>query len=150
MSDAPETPIHPSPANPEPAPSASPGRPGSLRQRIQIGALVLLVLAIWLSYLYLVLLVVLPLASAWNGEQEQIVSSVQNAGRVRSVSQSSGLWTRALVETVSAYYPLPEAVSLHKNEALGLEVRANQARFLGDRQHRGLKLMSRMGLEGAR
>lgn len=109
MSDAPENPIRPSPAspaNPEPDPSASPGRNKSLRQRIQIGALVLLVLAIWLSYLYLVLLVVLPLASAWNGEQD-------------------------------------------KNEAVSLEIRANQAPLLCDLQHRCMKLMSRMGLEGA-
>ena len=152
MSDSPENPIRPSPAspaNPQPDPSASPGRNRSLRQRIQIGTLVLLVLAIWLSYLSLVLLVVLPLASAWNGAREQIVDTVRSAGRVLPVFQSSGRWTRALVDTESAYSALPEAVSPHKNEVLSLEVRANQPRFLCDRQHHCLKLMSAMGLEGA-
>jgi hypothetical protein len=66
---------------------------------------------------------------------------VHNAGRVVSVTQSGGFFSRALVETDLAYYALADSVSLNKNEALTLENRDTGGNFLCDSQHRCQKLM---------
>ena len=77
-------------------------------------------------------------------EQHQVtrkqVLSEQSAGQVITVSQSGGLFARALVQTDVGFYALVDAISLNRNETLLLQTRADQSRFLCDSQHRCVKL----------
>lgn len=113
-------------------------------KRLQLQLLVLLVIVICFSFLLVGLLVV-PMTYFWTEKKEQEVLSVQSAGRVLSVSQTTGLLTRGLVETDTSYYCLVDGVSLHKGETLTLETRGTQARFLCDSQHRCIKLTQSFG-----
>lgn len=126
-----------------PTPSISRPRSARLKrllQQLQTGVMVLLVL--WLCLSFMVPAVVLPLAYFWSEHKEKEVIAVTSAGRVLTVSQTTGLFTRALVETDSGFYSLSDGVSLAKQEALTLETRGNRARFLCDSQHRCVRLMA--------
>lgn len=109
-------------------------------QRLEIVCLMLLLLL-------LVLGLFVPMAMyayrhVFVDEPRPRATVVQNAGRVVSVSQSGGMFTRALVETDLGYYALMDGVSLNKNEALTVETRADKVRFLCDSQHRCLRLVA--------
>lgn len=72
---------------------------------------------------------------------DKTVLSVQGAGQVLRVTQTTGLLTRSLVETDQGFYSLRGGVSLTKAEALTLETRGNQRRYLCDARHRCAQLM---------
>ena len=131
-----------------PTPTMSPPRSARLQRllaRIQTSVMVLLVL--WLCLSVMVPAVVLPLAYFWSEHKEKEVVKSQSAGRVLTVSQTTGLFTRALVETDSAFYSLVDGVTLGKLETLTLETRDNRSRFLCDSQHRCVKLMATLFME---
>lgn len=116
-------------SNPEPRPRA----PLSFLDRVQRNLFILLVLVICAAFLFL--MAVLPLAYHYDKQRGQIVTSVTPAGRVLSVTFNSGLFTSSLVQTDVGFYGLSSGVSLGKNEALTLELRANADRYLCDAQH---------------
>ena len=72
---------------------------------------------------------------------DKTVLSVQGAGQVLRVTQTTGLLTRSLVETDQGFYSLRGGVSLTKAEALTIETRGNQRRHLCDARHRCVQLM---------
>lgn len=100
------------------------------------------VTVMWLLAVKLLLLAMaVPLMYFWSQWNEQIVKSVQSAGRVVRVSQSTGLMTRALVETDLGFYSLRDGVSLGKGEAVLLQTRGTNRRYLCDTQQRCTALM---------
>jgi hypothetical protein len=113
-------------------------------KRLQVQLLVLLVIVICFSFLLVGLLLV-PLTYFWSEKKEQEVVSSLTAGRVLSVSQTTGLFTRGLVQTDTGFFSLVDGVSLRMGEALTLETRANLARYLCDSQHRCIKLTQSFG-----
>ena len=64
------------------------------------------------------------------------VVSVVQAGQVQSLVLGEGWHSGALVQTDLGFYVLDKAMSLPKNEALSLETRANDKRYLCDSAHR--------------
>ena len=133
---------------PTPTPTMSPPRSVRLQRllaRLQTSVMVLLVL--WIGLSVMVPAVVLPLAYFWDEHKEKEVIAVASAGRVLMVSQTTGLFTRSLVETDNAFYSLVDGVSLAKQEAVTLETRGNRSRFLCDSHHRCMKLMTTLFME---
>jgi hypothetical protein len=116
-------------SKPEPGPRA----PLSFLDRVQRNLFILLMLVTCAACLFL--MAVLPLAYHYDRQRGQIVTSVTPAGRVLSVTLNSGLFTSSLVQTDAGFYGLSSGVSLGKNEALTLELRANADRYLCDAQH---------------
>ncbi len=53
-----------------------------------------------------------------------------------SVTQTPGLLSRSLVETTLGFYAVGQGISLFKDEALTLQTRANQRRYLCDTRQR--------------
>ncbi len=53
-----------------------------------------------------------------------------------SVTQTPGLLSRSLVETTRGFYAVGQGISLFKDEALTLQIRANQRRYLCDTRQR--------------
>lgn len=121
-------------------PSPSPSRAIAGIDRIRRSLLILMLVLVCLGFVTLVITV--TAAYFWSTEKERVVQEVRSAGRVLTVSQTSGLWTHALVETDRGYFGLEGGVSLYKQEPLTLEVRGNRSRFLCDSGHRCTKLMS--------
>jgi len=114
-------------------------RPRPLLERLRTGCVVLLVLFIsWASFLAVVLAA--SLMYDFEERKSELVESVVPAGRVITLRLHSGLMTRALVETDLGFYALTSGVSLGKNEALTVELRAGAERFLCDAQHRCTRL----------
>ena len=109
-------------------------------QRLEIACLMLLLLLLVLGFF--VPMVMYAYRHVFANEPGARAIVVQNAGRVVSVSQSGGMFTRALVETDQGFYALMDGVSLNKNEVLTLETLADKLRFLCDSQHRCLRLMA--------
>ena len=122
-------------SNPEPSTRA----PLSFLDRLQRNLFILLVLVICAAFLFV--MAVLPLAYHYDKQRGQIVTSVTPAGRVLSVTFNSGLFTSSLVQTDVGFYGLSSGVSLGRNEALTLELRANADRYLCDAQHRCTRLL---------
>ena len=91
---------------------------------------------------FLILITVVSLAYLWSAGQERVVKEVRSAGRVLSVSQTSGTWIRSLVETDTVYFSLVDAVSLNKQEQVTLEVRGNRSRHLCDSERSCTRLIS--------
>lgn len=89
----------------------------------------------------LCLAIALPVVYFWVQKGDQVVKSVQNAGRVVRVSQTTGLVMRALVETDLGFYSLRDGISLGRGEAMVLETRATSRRYLCDAQQRCTQLM---------
>lgn len=116
-------------SNPEPRPRA----PLSFLDRMQRNLFILLALVICWAFLFV--MAVLPLAYHYDKQRGQIVTSVTPAGRVLSVTFNCGLFTSSLVQTDTGFYGLSSGVSLGRNEALTLELRANADRYLCDAQH---------------
>jgi len=115
-------------------------RPRSRLERLRTGFVVLLVLSIsWATFLAVVLAV--ALMYGFDERKSDLVESVVPAGRVITLRLHSGLMTRAVVETDLGFYALTSGVSLGKNEALTLELRAGAERFLCDAQHRCTRLL---------
>lgn len=89
-------------------------------------------------------LVLMGLGSAlylWDRENDAVVQTVRNAGRVHNLSLVPGLVVRSLVETDSGFYAVREGASLLRGEPLTLETRANTRRYLCDAQHGCLELL---------
>jgi hypothetical protein len=129
--------------------SASPPKPKPkpFLDRLQTGVMVIMVLC--LCFGFLALIAAFTMAYLWNDYKEKDILSVQSAGRVLAVSQTTGLLTRGLVETDTGYYSVIDGVSLNKHEALTLQTRGNRARFLCDSQQRCVALTSTPGPEQA-
>lgn len=66
---------------------------------------------------------------------------LQAAGQVLTVTQSTGLLTRGLVETTVGFYSLGDGISVSKGEELTLQTRANRRRYLCDASHRCTPLL---------
>lgn len=114
-------------------------RPRSLLERLRTGFVVLLVLSIsWATFLAVALAA--SLMYDFEERKGELVESVVPAGRVITLRLYSGLMTRAVVETDLGFYALTSGVSLGKNEALTVELRAGAERFLCDAQHRCTRL----------
>lgn len=94
------------------------------------------VLALVLCSLALLLVGVAPIGAylVFKGRPDNTVTSWP-VGRVLRVQLDGGLYSRSLVETDSGFYSLAEGVSLGKGEAVTVEQRANQRRFLCDTRH---------------
>jgi hypothetical protein len=129
--------------------TASPPKPKPcpFLDRLQTGVLVIVVLC--LCFGFLALFAAFTMAYLWSDYKEKDLLSVQSAGRVLAVSQTTGLLTRGLVETDTGYYSVIDGVSLNKHEALTLQTRGNRARFLCDSQQRCVALTSTPGPEQA-
>lgn len=129
--------------------SASPPKPKPkpFLDRLQTGVMVTMILC--LCFGFLALIAVFTMAHLWSDYKEKDILSVQSAGRVLAVSQTTGLLTRGLVETDTGYYSVIDGVSLNKLEALTLQTRGNRARFLCDSQQRCVALTSTPGPEQA-
>lgn len=97
---------------------------------------VLLLAALLLISLSLLLLGLAPVGAYlfYKSQPDTAVMS-SPAGRVLRVQLDGGLYSRALVETDSGFYSLSEGVSLSKGEAVTVEERTNQRRFLCDTRH---------------
>lgn len=114
-------------------------RPRSRLERLRTGFVVLLVLSIsWATFLAVVLAA--SLMYDFDERKSELVELVVPAGRVITLRLHSGLMTRAVVETDLGFYALTSGVSLSKNEALTVELRAGAERFLCDAQHRCTRL----------
>lgn len=122
-------------------------KPCPFLDRLQTGVLVIMVLC--LCFGFLALIAAFTMAHLWSDYKEKDILSVQRAGRVLAVSQTTGLLTRGLVETDTGYYSVIDGVSLNKHEALTLQTRGNRARFLCDSQQRCVALTSTPGPEQA-
>lgn len=77
----------------------------------------------------------------WDRENDAVLQSVEEAGRVRMVRMVPGLTTRALVETDTGFYALGSGVSLAKGEAMQLQTRVNGRRYLCTVQKRCVELL---------
>lgn len=96
----------------------------------------------WLLAVKLLCLAVAPaLVYFWVQKRDQVVRSLQSAGRVVRVSQTAGLLTRALVETDLGFYGPRDGVGLGRGEAVILESRATSRPYLCDTEQRRTQLM---------
>ncbi|MEO7106021.1 MAG: hypothetical protein ABIZ09_06590 [Rhodoferax sp.] len=101
------------------------------------------ILILWMLLVCASLLCLLTFATIWyiwNDLQGDKLRSTEPAGRVLAVAQSTGLFTRALVETDLGFYSLTDGASLAKAENLSLQTRGNGARFLCDSHQRCMRL----------
>lgn len=89
----------------------------------------------------MLLAVVATILYLWDRENDDVVQSVEAAGRVQIVSIVPGLTTRSLVETETGFYALGAGVSLTKGEAVQLQTRGNGRRYLCTAQNRCVELL---------
>ena len=100
------------------------------------------VTVMWLLAVKLLCLAVAPaLVYFWVQKRDQVVRSLQSAGRVVRVSQTAGLLTRALGETDLGFCSLRDGISLGRGEAVILQTRATSRRYLCDTEQRCSQLM---------
>ncbi len=118
------------------APTKQPDARGRLARLHKTFMIAVILLILFSVFSVFALFAVLTGSHLWSATKKSQVLSVQSAGRVVKVTQTTGLITRSLVESDVGFYSLVDSVSLLKNESLTLETRGNQMRLLCDTNHR--------------